>query len=135
MHVDVLSKRKKISCTTCGKILNHNIELRYHDCNINSETGECIKNETQNNLLTNDNFTKNKRRSGPGRPRKMYGNELKMKNCSICNKSLSDNSALRKHYIAVHLKIKNFYCNICGKNFVTKQQCEIHRGKKYCIKT
>ena len=55
--------------------------------------------------------------------------KIKEYSCGICGKEFSESGNLDKHHRAIHLKIKSFSCEICGRKFSQKQDVKKHSNR------
>ena len=46
--------------------------------------------------------------------------------CDVCNKSLANNSSLKKHKKMVHDKLR-YRCDICSKDFSANSSLSVHK--------
>ena len=73
--------------------------------------------------------------------KKMHSNQPQVSvTCHICNKMLNSAHYLKRHIAAVHEKIKNYCCEICGKGFSSSAHLQEHVGihdniKRYTCET
>ena len=54
--------------------------------------------------------------------------------CDMCGKDFSTKQHLKEHIGAVHEGQKKYNCELCGKNFVTKPSLQkLHEHQKKCV--
>ena len=54
--------------------------------------------------------------------------------CEICEKELSSNAALKRHFDSVHLKMKIYECDICNQRFGTAWSLKAHIINVHTVK-
>ena len=60
--------------------------------------------------------------------------KIKEFSCGGCGKEFSERGNLNKHHRAIHLKIKKISCGICRKNFSKNQDLKRHTNRKNSCK-
>ncbi|XP_033217016.1 zinc finger protein 431-like [Belonocnema kinseyi] len=54
---------------------------------------------------------------------------VKARYCQKCDKFLASESVLYNHYVMVHMKLRDFCCDICGSVFRSQPQLDVHQRK------
>ncbi|XP_060588615.1 zinc finger protein 26-like [Ruditapes philippinarum] len=54
----------------------------------------------------------------------------KLFECGICDKSYADLNAWKRHR-EIHLEVRNYSCNLCGKAFVEKYSLRVHQTSHF----
>ena len=54
--------------------------------------------------------------------------------CKMCHASFTTMSSLRRHHNSVHMQVKMFECNACGKRFTQKENYTDHTNSHRNIK-
>lgn len=57
-------------------------------------------------------------------------NKGKLFDCGICDKSYADLNAWKRHR-EIHLEVRNYSCNLCGKAFVEKYSLRVHQTSHF----
>ena len=60
--------------------------------------------------------------------------DLKVFECKICNKVMSNRSNLRKHIGYMHMKIRRLHCDLCGGRFYERHQVRMHMINNHTVK-
>ncbi|KAH8390548.1 hypothetical protein KR215_004731 [Drosophila sulfurigaster] len=104
-----------ISCNICGKRFHINSELRDHllrHAGVKNHVcpycgvGKTTRQEWNKHILTHT--------------------KEKQYHCRQCDHSSHNKQALSNHVKVVHMKIKNFACQYCGKTFGKSHACKLH---------
>ena len=105
MTMETIEKVSRYDCNFCDRQFNYEDLLNKHQKAAHQfkQNAKSMRNSNQSDVQQNSSFK-----------------------CNVCQKGFAKNYKLKRHFDAVHLKIKSFQCGTCNKSFGQKTDLISH---------